>query len=89
MKLAASEGRWKHRARIIVTGLLVLLAAGSVWGIVSFHSWGGRMEMLLLVFGDRVWVTIDAGRPRILLLLLVPTVLLAAAVSPYVHRSGE
>jgi hypothetical protein len=78
-----------HLLRIVATGLLLSLAAALVFGIVSFHDWGGRMEATLLVFGDQVWVTIDAGRPRIWLLLLVPGVFLAAALSLRAWRSAR
>ena len=76
----------KRRSRIVATGLLVSLAVVLVLGIVSMHGWGGRMEIILMVFGDRVWVTLDAGSPRTWLLLLIPGVLLAAALSLYARR---
>ena len=53
------------------------------------YGWGGRIEALLLVFGDRVWVTLNAGRPRVLFLLLIPGVFLGAALSLYARRPGE
>ena len=76
----------KHRSRVVVTGLLVFLAVVLALGIASLHGWGGRIEVLLMVFGDRVWVTLDAGSPRTWLLLLIPGVLLAAALSLYARR---
>jgi hypothetical protein len=79
----------KRAFRIVATGLLISLATALVVGIVLLHDWGGRIETMLMVFGDRVWVTLDAGRPRILLLLVVPGVLLGAAISLYVRRSGD
>ena len=79
----------KHRSRVVATGLLVCLAAALVVGIVLLYSWSWRIEALLLVFGDRVWVTLETGRPRLLLLLLIPGVFLGAAVSLHVRRSGE
>ncbi len=79
----------KRAFRIVATGLLISLATALVVGIVLLHDWGGRIETILMVFGDRVWVTLDAGRPRILLLLVVPGVLLGAAISLYVRRSGD
>ena len=79
----------KRRSRVVVTGLLVSLAVVLALGIASFHGWGGRIEVLLLVFGDRVWVTLDAGSPRVWLLLLIPGVLLAAALSLYARRPGD
>ena len=47
------------------------------------------MEAILLIFGDRVWITLDAGRPRVLFLLLIPGVLLGAALSLHARRRGE
>ena len=79
----------KRRSRIVVTGLLVSLAVALGLGIVLLHDWGGRIEAMLLVFGDHVWVTVDTGRPRVLLLLLAPGVFLAAALSLQAWRSGE
>jgi hypothetical protein len=76
----------KPRSRIVATGLLVSLAAVLVLGVILLHGWGGRMEALLLVFGDRMWVTLDAGRPRFLLLLVIPGVCLGAALSLYARR---
>ncbi len=79
----------KRRSRIVATGVLVSLAVALVLGIVSLHGWGGRTEIALLVSGDRVWVTLDAGSPRAWLLLIIPGVLLAGAFSLYRRRPGE
>jgi H+/Cl- antiporter ClcA len=79
----------KRRPRLVATGLLVFLAAALILGIVLLHDWGGRIEAMLLVFGDRVWVTLDSGRPRLWFLLLIPGVFLAAAFSLYRRRPGE
>jgi hypothetical protein len=79
----------KRLARVVAKGLLLLLVAALVYEIVSLHDWGGRIEAALLVFGDRVWVTVDAGRPHFLALLLIPCVLLGAAFSLRAWRSGE
>lgn len=79
----------KRPFRIVIAALLVGLAAALVLGIVSLHRWGGSMEAMLLVFGDRVWVTLDSGRPRLWLLLATPGVLFVAAVSLLERRPGE
>ncbi len=79
----------KRRSRVVATGLLISVAAALVLGIVLLHGWGGHVEAMLLVFGDRVWVTLDSGRPRVWLLLLIPSVLLAAALSLYARRPGD
>jgi hypothetical protein len=79
----------KRRFRIVATGLLVSLAAALVVGIVLLHGWGGHVEVSLMVFGDRVWVTVDAGRPRIWLLLFTPGVFFGAALWLHARRSGK
>lgn len=79
----------KRRSRVVAAGLLLSLAAALVLGIVLLHGWGGRMEALLLVFGDQVWVTFDSGHPRVWFLLLIPGVFLAGARSLYARRPGE
>jgi hypothetical protein len=79
----------RARKRMIAAGMLVLLAGAFSAGIVALHSWGGRIETLMMVFGDRVWVTLDAGRPRVLLLLAIPAVLLWAAMSLRARRPGQ
>ncbi len=79
----------KPRTRIAVVSFLVLLATAFALGIGFLITWGGRVEALLLVFGDRVWVTVDAGRPRVFLLLTLPGVLFWAAYSVYLRRPGE
>lgn len=79
----------KRPIRAIIAGLLVAIAAALVFAIVSLSDWGGRIETLLLVFGDRVWVTLDTGRPRLLLLLVAPAVILLGALSLYLRRSDK
>jgi hypothetical protein len=74
--------------RAVLVGVLILVAATLVAGIASLYSWGGRVETLVLLFGDRVWVTVDAGRPRFLLMLLVPAVFALTALSVY-RRSND
>ena len=76
-------------ARFVAISLLVFLAAALVVGIIMLQNWGGRIETMLVVYGDRVWLTLDVGRPRFLLLLLIPAVLLGAAASLHVRRRGE
>ena len=76
----------KRRSRVVSASLLVFLTIALVVGIVSLYRWGGGMEAMLIVFGDRVWVTLDARSPRVWFLLLIPSVLLATALSLYVRR---
>ena len=79
----------KRRSRTVAAVLLILVAIALVLGVVTLYSWAGRVEALLLVFGDRVWVTVEAGRPRVLLLMTLPGVLLWAAFSLFLRRPGE
>jgi H+/Cl- antiporter ClcA len=76
----------KRRSRVVSASLLVFLTIALVVGIVSLYRWGGGLEAMLIVFGDRVWVTLDARNPRVWFLLLIPGVLLATALSLYVRR---
>jgi hypothetical protein len=43
----------------------------------------------MLVFSERVWVTLDSGRPRVFFLVVAPGAFLAAALSLYARRPGE
>lgn len=79
----------KRLFRIAVTVFLVCLAAAAGLAIASLSDWGGRIETMLLVFGDRVWVTLDASRPRVLLLYVIPTVFACAAYSLRAWRRGD
>jgi len=78
-----------RRLRLVVAGLLACLAVAFVAGIVQAHGWGGSMEVMLMVFGDRVWVAVDAASPRLWFLLVIPGVLLAGALSLWAQRPGE
>jgi hypothetical protein len=74
--------------RFVTIALLVVLAVAFGAGIFYLQDWGGSIESILVIFGDKVWVSIDAGRPRIALLYLLPAVLLWAAFSLYTARRG-
>jgi len=65
--------------RIVATLLCLSLAGALILAIVQAHGWGGRMEVMLLVYGDPVWLTLDTGRPRFLTLLFIPAIFLASA----------
>ena len=60
--------------------LLVLAVAFAVAIGALIHS-GGRIEATLLVRGEPVFVTLDAGRPRIWLLWSLPLALVTAALA--------
>jgi len=71
----------KRLFSVVATILLVSLAVWLAHGIVSLYDWGGRIEAIMMIFGDRVFVTLNVGRPRFLSLLLTPGLFVAAALS--------
>jgi len=79
----------KRLIRIVAAVSSALMAAALSFGIVSLHGWGGDVETLLVVFGDRVWVSFDAGRPRVFLLMILPALLLWVARSLAPVRRAE
>ncbi len=68
--------------------LLSLAVAFFVLFGVLIH-WGGRIEATLLVFGDPVFVAIDAGRQRIVLVLSLPIALVVAALATRKERAPK
>ena len=65
----------------LISGLLLVLALPFFGLIGVLVHWGGRIESTLLVFGEPVFVTLDAGRPRIWLLFSLPLALVAGALA--------
>jgi hypothetical protein len=65
----------------LTSWFLLLLAAGffALFGVLV--HWGGQIEATLMVYGEPVFVTLDAGRPRIVLLFTLPIALVAAALA--------
>jgi hypothetical protein len=66
--------------RVLLSALLLGLAAVSIGLIVVLVRWAGRIEATLLIFGDPVFVTLDARHPRVFSLVAVPTILIVAAI---------
>jgi hypothetical protein len=60
---------------------LLVLAVGffGLFGVLIY--WGGRIESTLLIYNEPVFVELDAGRPRIWLILSLPTALVAGALA--------
>jgi hypothetical protein len=60
---------------------LLILAVGffGLFGVLIY--WGGRIESTLLIYNEPVFVELDAGRPRIWLILSLPTALVAGALA--------
>ncbi len=73
----------KMAAKRLTLGSWILLALAALFSapIGLLIYWGGRIESTLLVFGDIVYVVVDAGRPRIALLLCLPAWLVAGALA--------
>jgi hypothetical protein len=69
-----------------ISWLLLFLAAPFFALIGVLVHWGGRIESTLLVFGNPVFVTLDASRPGIWLLFALPLALVAAAFAARVER---
>ena len=68
--------------------LLVLAAAFfSLFGVLI--DWGGRIEATLMVYGEPVFIVLDAGRSRTVLLLMLPVALVAAALATRKQRQPK
>jgi len=78
------------RKRLTLISWLLLALALPFFGLTGvLVQWGGRIESTLLVFGKPVFVTLDAGRPRIWLLFALPLVLVAGAFATRKLRDPE
>ncbi len=78
------------RKRLTLISWLLLALALPFFGLIGvLVQWGGRIESTLLVFGKPVFVTLDAGRPRIWLLFAIPLVLVAGAFATRKLRDPE
>ena len=68
--------------RLTFTSWFMLVLATVFFGLIGvLVYWGGRIESTLLVHGEPVFVVVDAGRPRIVLLFSLPAVLMAGALA--------
>jgi hypothetical protein len=68
---------------------LLILAVGffGLFGVLIY--WGGRIESTLLIYNEPVFVELDAGRPRIWLILSLPTALVAGALAARKERGPK
>ncbi len=66
--------------RLTFTSWFLLFLAAAFFGVfgVLIH-WGGQIEATLMVYGEPVFVVLDAGRTRIVLVLILPVALVGAA----------
>jgi hypothetical protein len=73
----------------LISWFLLLLAAVFLALIGVLVQWGGQIEATLLVYGEPVFVTLDAGRPRIVFLFTLPVALVAAALAARKQRKSR
>ena len=72
--------------RNLASGLPLLLALASAGLVATLFAWSDRIEATLLVFGDLVFVTVDASSPRVLCMLGLPIFLVVVALRVRAHR---
>jgi len=78
------------RKRLTFISWLLLVLAVPFFGLIGvLVYWGGRIESTLLVLGEPVFVTLDAGRTRIWLLFSLPLALVAAALATRAPRDPK
>ncbi len=76
--------------RLTFTSWFLLVLAAAFFGLIGvLIHWGGRIEATLLVHGRPVFVVVDAGRSRIVLLLTLPVALVAGALATRKQREPE
>jgi hypothetical protein len=76
--------------RLTISSWILLILAAVFFGLIGwlFH-WGGRIESTLLVGGEPVFVVVDAGHPRVILLLTLPISLVAGALATRKSREPK
>ncbi len=77
----------KDWRRTLASTLLLGTAAVFLGLVALLLGCGGRIEATVLVFGDPVFLALDAGHPRILLLFALPIGLIGGAF--YVRAGRE
>ena len=76
--------------RLTFISLFLLVLAAAFFGLIGvLIYWGGRIETTLLVHGEPLFVIVDAGRPRIVLLLTLPVALVAGAFATRKEREPK
>jgi hypothetical protein len=73
----------------LIAWFLLLLATVFFALIGVLIQWGGKIEATLMVYGEPVFVTLDAGRPRIAFLFTLPVALVAAALAARKQRKSR
>ena len=77
------------RSRTLLSWSILALGALVMVPIVLLIRWGGRVEATLLMFGEPLFVSVDAGHPRILFLLVLPIALIGGALYVRVGRARK
>jgi len=77
------------RSRTLLSWSIFTLAALVMVPIVLLIRWGGRVEGTLLMFGEPLYVSVDAGHPRTLFLFVLPIALVGGALYVRVGRARK
>ncbi len=76
--------------RLTFTSWLLLVLAAAFFGVFGvLINWGGQIEATLMVYGEPVFIVLDAGRSRTVLLLMLPVALVAAALATRKQRQPK
>ncbi len=76
--------------RLTFTSWILLVLAASFFSVIGvLIDWGGRIEATLMVYGEPVFIDLDAGRLRTVLLLTLPVALVAAAIATRKQREPK
>lgn len=76
--------------RLTFTSWLLLVLAAAFFGVFGvLINWGGQIEATLMVYGEPVFIVLDAGRSRTVLLFMLPVALVAAALATRKQRQPK
>ena len=76
--------------RLTFTSWLLLVLAAAFFGVFGvLINWGGQIEATLMVYGEPVFIVLDAGRSQTVLLLTLPVALVAAALATRKQRQPK
>lgn len=76
--------------RLTFTSWLLLVVAAAFFGVFGvLINWGGQIEATLMVYGEPVFIVLDAGRSQTVLLLTLPVALVAAALATRKQRQPK
>ncbi len=76
--------------RLTFTSWFLLVLAAAFFGVIGvLIDWGGRIEATLMVYVEPVFIDLDAGRLRTVLLFTLPIALVAAAFATRKQREPK